>query len=207
MAPKFFIFGKFYTFFLPLKEYGVQTFLVLNHIFQINNELSNPETLYGLSQRIVGIESGICMAKQLQQLHKYLEHLLPASDHQILYDYYQNIDYIYDVSKPIYMCVTSRACDLHGILSTMGKVKWDVNHVSVQHSPYIDTMNRVSSESLLWICMTNPIYVWSMLLSEIFQSVQTFAMRMEEISKIVPVPFECVWNSLAHVTTHLLVEG
>ncbi|XP_037908904.1 syndetin isoform X2 [Hermetia illucens] len=152
----------------------------LNFSSLINNELSNPETLYGLSQRIVGIESGICMAKQLQQLHKYLEHLLPASDHQILYDYYQNIDYIYDVSKPIYMCVTSRACDLHGILSTMGKVKWDVNHVSVQHSPYIDTMNR---------------------------SVQTFAMRMEEISKIVPVPFECVWNSLAHVTTHLLVEG
>lgn len=52
----------------------------------------------------------------------------------------------------------------------MEKVKWDVNHVSVQHSPYIDVMNR---------------------------NIQTFAMRWEERSNFVPVPYEAILNSLA----------
>lgn len=32
-------------------------------------------------------------------------------------------------------------------------------------------------------------------------------MRLEEIAKEVNIPSEQVWNSSAHVATHLLVEG
>lgn len=32
-------------------------------------------------------------------------------------------------------------------------------------------------------------------------------MCLEEIAKEVPVPCKHVWNSMAHVATHLLVEG
>lgn len=39
------------------------------------------------------------------------------------------------------------------------------------------------------------------------QNIQSFAMRLENVSWEVPVPVEEVWHSVAHITTHLLVEG
>lgn len=34
-----------------------------------------------------------------------------------------------------------------------------------------------------------------------------FAMRLEEIEKVLPVPKQPIWDSVAHVITHTLVEG
>jgi len=34
-----------------------------------------------------------------------------------------------------------------------------------------------------------------------------FAMRLEEVSAQLPLPKEPIWDSLAHVLTHMLVEG
>lgn len=39
------------------------------------------------------------------------------------------------------------------------------------------------------------------------QAIQTFAMRLEELSKQTSVPRAFVWDSMAHVLTHTLVEG
>lgn len=41
------------------------------------------------------------------------------------------------------MCVAARVNDLDGILSAMSKIKWDINHVNVEHSTYINNINRV----------------------------------------------------------------
>lgn len=112
-------------------------------LFQKNNELANPDTLYGLSLRIVAVESGHCMLQQFQQLHNYLNHLLPLNERSMLTTYLEYVNFMSDISKPVYTCVTSRIIDLAAILTGMGKVKWDINHVSFQHSNYIDIMNRV----------------------------------------------------------------
>ncbi|KAL5278409.1 CCDC132 family protein [Megaselia abdita] len=152
----------------------------LNYSSLRNNELANPETLFGLSQRVIAIESYTFMMKQFRFLNGYLKHLLPQNQHELLLNYQTHIDYINEISKPIYTCVTSRLIDLPGILSAMSKVKWDINHVSVEHSKYVDTLNR---------------------------SIQMFAMRLEEVVKSVTVPLESLWDSMAHVATHLLVEG
>uniref|UniRef100_A0A1I8MG52 Uncharacterized protein n=1 Tax=Musca domestica TaxID=7370 RepID=A0A1I8MG52_MUSDO len=152
----------------------------LNFSSLINNELANPDTLYGLSQRIVATESGHCMTQQFQILQSYLNHLLPISERPMLTSYFQYIRFMNDLAKPVYTCVTSRVFDLPAILAMMAKVKWDVNHVSFQHNGYIDIMNR---------------------------NIQNFAMRLEEIAKDINIPMEPVWNSVAHVATHLLVEG
>lgn len=40
-----------------------------------------------------------------------------------------------------------------------------------------------------------------------FQGLQTFVMRLEEIEKTVSVPKEPIWDCIAHVITHTLVEG
>ncbi|XP_036319292.1 syndetin [Rhagoletis pomonella] len=152
----------------------------LNFSSLINNELANPDTLYGLSQRIVAVESGHSMTQQFQTLHNYLNHLLPLQERPMLTAYFNYIEFMSDIARPVYTCVTSRVIDLQTALAMMAKVKWDVNHVSFQHNNYIDIMNR---------------------------NIQSFAMRLEEIAKEISVPSEFVWNSMAHVATHLLVEG
>ncbi|KAH8253234.1 hypothetical protein KR032_004363 [Drosophila birchii] len=147
---------------------------------QANNELANPDTLYGLSQRIVAVEAGRSMLQQFHILQHYLNHLLPLAERPALSSYLEYSEYMADLAKPVYTCVTSRVIDLSAILAQMAKVKWDVNHVIHQHSSYSDVLNR---------------------------NIQSFAMCLEEIAKEVPVPSKPVWNSMAHVATHLLVEG
>ncbi|XP_030378131.1 syndetin isoform X2 [Scaptodrosophila lebanonensis] len=152
----------------------------LNFSSLANNELANPDTLYGLQQRIVAVEAGQSMLQQFQTLKHYLNHLLPTNERPMLASYLEYEDFMADVAKPVYICVTSHIIDLSAVLAQMAKVKWDVNHVIHQHSSYSDVMNR---------------------------NIQNFAMRLEEIAKEVPIPNTHVWNSMAHVATHLLVEG
>lgn len=114
---------------------------------QINNELANPDTLYGLPQRIVAIEAGRSMFQQFNVLQHYLNHLLPAADRPTLISYLEYSEFIADLAKPVYTCVASRVIDLSAILAQMAKVKWDVNHVTHQHSSYSDVLNRVSAHA------------------------------------------------------------
>ncbi|XP_068145316.1 syndetin [Drosophila tropicalis] len=151
----------------------------LNFSSLANNELANPDTLYGLPQRIVAVEAGRSMLQQFHILQHYLNHLLLSGERSLLTNYLEYNEFMLDLAKPVYTCVTSRVIDLSAILAQMAKVKWDVNHVIHQHSSYSDVLNR---------------------------NIQSFAMCLEEITKEVPIPKQ-VWNSMAHVATHLLVEG
>lgn len=115
-------------------------------------ELCNTESSYGFVQRIVGVESSISLVQQFNQLRSYMEHLLPSNDRVALRDFLDiTTEYITDLRKPIFMCVTARAIDLQNVLTSMAKVKWDVNHVNVEHSSYVDNLNRVSENSVFII--------------------------------------------------------
>lgn len=114
-------------------------------------ELCNTESSYGLVQRIVGVESCISLVQQFNQLRSYMEHLLPPNDRLALRDFLDTTtEYINDLRKPVFMCVTARAIDLQNVLTSMAKVKWDVNHVNVEHSSYVDNLNRVSFEPYVY---------------------------------------------------------
>lgn len=149
----------------------------------VEQDLSDPEVLYGLAKRCVAVESCVCLLAQFGQLRGYLEHLMSAAEceRQTLDEYFQNAEkYTLDLRKPVYMCSMARVVDLQAILISMSKVKWDINQISSVHSSYVDTIHR---------------------------SVQTFAMRLEEISTLAPLPKDALWDALAHVLTHTLVEG
>lgn len=95
--------------------------------------------------RIVGVESAITLVQQFTQIQDYLNHLLLPNDHQFLATFLkETMTDLLDLRKPIYMCVAARVNDLDGILSLMSKVKWDINHVNVEHSTYVNNINRVS---------------------------------------------------------------
>ncbi|XP_055684876.1 syndetin [Lutzomyia longipalpis] len=146
----------------------------------IANELQDGDEMYGLAKRIVGIESACCLVEQFEQLQNYMLHLLPPNERKPLEEYFSNSAYVSDLRKPVYMCTTARLADMQSILLAMAKIKWDVNDVTVHHSAYIDSITR---------------------------AIQTFAMRLEELSKQTIVPKAFVWDSMAHVLTHTLVEG
>uniref|UniRef100_A0A6B2ECI9 Coiled-coil domain-containing protein 132 n=1 Tax=Phlebotomus kandelakii TaxID=1109342 RepID=A0A6B2ECI9_9DIPT len=146
----------------------------------IGTDLQDGDEMFGLAKRIVGVESACCLAEQFEQLQSYMLHLLPVNERKPLEEYFSNSTYVSDLRKPVYMCSTAKLADMQSILVGMAKVKWDINHVTVQHSPYIDSINR---------------------------AIQTFAMRLEELSKQTIVPKGYVWDSMAHVLTHTLVEG
>lgn len=149
----------------------------------IEHDLDDPEQLHGLIKRIIGVESCIYVLKQFEQLRGYLEHLLSLANcqQQLLNDYFLNAErYASDLRKPVYMCSMARVVDLQMLLIAMSKVKWDINQISTIHSSYIDSIHR---------------------------AVQTFAMRLEETGNSVHLPKDILWDSLAHILTHTLVEG
>lgn len=117
-------------------------------IFQIRSDLCDPDTAYGLLSRIVGIESGISLVRQFSQIREYLEHLLLASNsgNRLSAFFVETSSYLLQLRKPIYMCVAARIIDLDSVLSSMAKVKWDINHVNVEHSAYVNNINRVSND-------------------------------------------------------------
>ncbi|XP_055551222.1 syndetin [Wyeomyia smithii] len=151
----------------------------------IASDLSDPDAMFGLQKRIVAAESCLGLIGQFRLLEDYLGGVLQGTDataHERFRQYVTDIvQAAPDVRKPIFMCVTARVIDLQVVLQAMTKVKWDINHVNVQHSSYIDIMNR---------------------------GVQHFAMRLEDLSaQQMAVPKEALWDCFAHVLTHLLVEG
>ncbi|XP_053688173.1 syndetin [Sabethes cyaneus] len=148
-------------------------------------DLSDPDAMFGLQKRIVAAESCLGLVGQFRLLEEYLGGLLqvtdPAAYGQLRQYLTEMVQAVPDIRKPIFMCVTARVVDLQLVLQAMSKVKWDINHVNVQHSSYVDTMNR---------------------------GVQHFAMRMEDLSaQQMSLPKEALWDCFAHVLTHLLVEG
>lgn len=107
--------------------------------------LSNVETLYGLTERAVAVESLIFLGQQYESFKHYLESLLGnCPERTYLHQFYvQTIVSAADLRKPVYMTVASRAIDAAGILNSMNRVNWEVRDVMSQHSHYVDTLLQV----------------------------------------------------------------
>lgn len=145
---------------------------------------NRPELLHGLSERVAAVESLIFLARQYEFLQGYLEYLLPPNNKIILQQFFQQtITASTDLRRPIYMCVAARAFDLRQNLIAMSKINWEVKDVMSQHNSYIDVFLR---------------------------EVQIFRIRLEEISSGIPITgevFQLLWESIAHIITHTLVQG
>lgn len=166
--------------------------------------------MYGLQQRAVAVESACSLVAQFAQLRGYLGHVLPVAYRQPLHDYVlQTGAYIGDLRTPVFMCVTARAVDLPGVLAAIGRLRWDIQHVNVEHSGYVETVNRA-------------VQLFAMRLSEFGSgdgvdrtdgNAASSSRSSSSSSSLQPpppaggIPVAAVWESLAHVLTHTLVEG
>lgn len=131
-----------------LKDSQIFTAKVLCPALNNMVEINSPENLYGLTARIVAVESLIFLAKQFDYLESYLESLVPNENTHIINHFYkQTISVAADLRKPVYMAVASQSFDLRQSLISMSKVNWEVKDVMSQHNKYIDMLLRVSSKS------------------------------------------------------------
>ncbi|XP_015437348.1 PREDICTED: syndetin [Dufourea novaeangliae] len=147
--------------------------------------LTQPEQLHGLTERIVAVESLIFLGRQYEGLKPYLEHLIASSPQRgFLHQFYmQTIASTIDLRKPVYMAVASQALDVANILNLMNKVNWEVTDVMSQHSGYIDALLQ-------------EIYI----LNERLQNIGTSLPLSNDVCN-------AVWENVAHLITHTMVEG
>ncbi|VVD03931.1 unnamed protein product, partial [Leptidea sinapis] len=147
-------------------------------------DMVNEENLHGLSERVVGVESVIFLAKQFEILQPYLESIVAQHQKMILEHYRDHtLAVVRDLRMPVYMCSASKAVDARTALTAMSQVKWDVKAVAVEHSPYVDMITR---------------------------KIQVFALRLENISARVTLNLDIInsiWSMVSKFVVHLLVEG
>ncbi|XP_074039810.1 vacuolar protein sorting 50 isoform X1 [Leptinotarsa decemlineata] len=147
-------------------------------------DLGKPETLHGLAERIVAVESLIFLSKQYEFLQDYLEHLVPQTNKIMLQQFFsQNITCAADMRYPVYMAVVAKAFDLRQILILMSKINWEVRDVRSMHNSYIDV---------------------------ILKEVQNFTQYLEKVSGRVPISpevYKNLWENIAHIVTHTFVQG
>lgn len=120
----------------------------------IEPDLKDSEQFFALAKRVNAVESCNSVISQFAFLHGYLNHLIEATrgtcenvdvEHESLKSYIENTQKcVTDMRKPIFTCVTARAIDIQATIVAINKVKFDISHVMVQHSNYVDVINRVS---------------------------------------------------------------
>lgn len=148
-------------------------------------KLTQPEDLYGLSERIVAVESLIFLGQQYENLKPYLEYLTGSSPQRgFLHHFYAHtVVCTTDLRKPVYMAVVSQVFDIANILNLMNKVNWEVTDVMSQHSNYIDVL---------------------------LEEMNILNERLNNIASLIPLSEEVhasIWENVAHLITHTLVEG
>ncbi|XP_066997108.2 syndetin [Anabrus simplex] len=150
-------------------------------------DLTQQETLYGLAERVVGVESLVFLAKQFELLHSYMEQLAASTSQgsspflQQLYA--QMVDVAVELRQPVYACVSSRAVDLSNILNHMKRVDWEVKNVMSQHSQYVDILLR---------------------------ELQIFAMRLDGVVSRIPIPrevYNILWEHVIQEICNAFIEG
>ncbi|XP_046386382.1 syndetin isoform X2 [Ischnura elegans] len=136
-------------------------------------DLSKPENLYGLAERIAAAESVSFLSSQFLLLQPYLESLLLSpprqtqrgaqsyhhatpshtARHFLTQFYSQTVNVADELRRPIYLCVSKGAVNLRQLLTQMAQVNWEVPDVMSQHSSYIDILLRLCK---LW----SPLFQW-----------------------------------------------
>lgn len=157
---------------------------VLKPKFSMIVDMSSPEKLFGLPERVVAAESLVFLAEQFEYLQQYIDLLIPATKKTFLQQYYiQTVNAATELRRPIYISVATNSIDCEQILNHMNSVKWDIKDIMSQHSTYVDNLLRM---------------------------MQVFSMRLAEVGKIVPIPTEAyniLWEHCIRLTNWTFVEG
>ena len=113
----------------------------------------------------------------------------------------QTVDALAEVRNSIYLSVAEKAISSESILQKMSKVSWDVKEVQSQHNQYVDVLLRVR-----W----TPLSLFRSRNRSIFQELQVFGMRLQEMDRQVMFSNESkdiLWAMCSFASGLIFVEG
>ncbi|XP_062523224.1 syndetin-like [Corticium candelabrum] len=147
-------------------------------------DLSNANTLFGLSEREVAVESLVFLAQQFEFLQPHLESLIPSAKRAFLAQFSsQTVSRAFELRQPVYRGVADRAINIDKILHMMSQVKWDIKEIMSQHSPYVDVT---------------------------VQEMTLFKERLQAAERRVPIPqtaTDMMWRHCIRLVNRMFVEG
>ena len=132
-----------------------------------------PESLFGLAEKYVAVESLVYLTNQITELRPFILEFLPK-DKRVIFEEYesqvsfarpfcffssqplnflfaQTLSAIKDVRRPVYLPTAKRSINSEVILQLMSKVSWDLKEVKSQHSQYVEILLRVSCQNVPFI--------------------------------------------------------
>ncbi|CAG2107981.1 unnamed protein product [Medioppia subpectinata] len=151
-------------------------------------DMSSAQTLYGLAERVVAIESLVALSNQFHYLRSYIEELIPQEKKHILQQYFnQVVSIANDLRKPVYMWVTVRCVQYENIVSMMATTQWNIREILSMHNSYVDLLLR-------------ELQIFSMRLNEVFVK----QLMGIEIPKEV---YQCLWEHVLRLSNRTFIEG
>ncbi|EEB14977.1 conserved hypothetical protein [Pediculus humanus corporis] len=162
-------------------NFDIRTKMVPSRISEMV-DLSNKDNLFGLTERIVAVESLAFLGSQFDYIQPYLMHLVPDEKKHLLQHFYlQTVASVSGVRRPSYMCVSGRIIDMNQILKEMSRVNFEVKEVMSQHSSYVD---------------------------KIVNDLEIFSKKLDSLDINVPVEaYNVLWENVVHIVNNALVEG
>jgi len=145
-------------------------------------QLEGGDSLHGLPARVVGVESAVFLATQLNTLRPHLASLLDNTQAVDMF-YTNTVSAAVDLRTPIYLAAVYHSLNIDPLLMQMSKVSWDLRDVVSQHSPYVD---------------------------QLLHQLQVFSSRMVKLGLVVPIPThlqQVLWEEATRVASNMFVDG
>ncbi|OXU23490.1 hypothetical protein TSAR_007385, partial [Trichomalopsis sarcophagae] len=147
--------------------------------------LDDSKNVFGLTERIVAVESLIFLGHQYESFQLYLNSIIIDDEEKIDLNqsYFQSVPLTTALRKPVYMAAILRAFDVPHIIFSITKEDWELKDIMSQHNSYINFLIediRIIKEKISVIECNVPL--------------------TKEVS-------ESIWESTSDILTYLLVEG
>ncbi|XP_031783967.1 syndetin isoform X3 [Nasonia vitripennis] len=147
--------------------------------------LDDSKNVFGLTERIVAVESLIFLGHQYESFQLYLNSIIIDDQEKIDLNqsYFQSVPLTTALRKPVYMAAILRAFDVPHIIFSITKEDWELKDIMSQQNSYINFLIediRIIKEKISVIECNVPL--------------------TKEVS-------ESIWESTSDILTYLLVEG
>lgn len=124
---------------------SVNTKKIYSPNFDGTIDLNNENKLFGLSVRIVAVESLIFLKKQYEFFESYLQSITFTDEEKNSLNLFYNntVSLSVKLRKPIYTASIFKFFDKLDILNLINQVDWEIKDVISQHNNYIDILIQV----------------------------------------------------------------
>ena len=130
--------------------------------------LDDKSSLFSLAERIIGIESAIFIAKQMDLLRPFLENLLPFTENPKLESFYKTLPTAMDLLEATVGCVVTKVLSYQSILKQILSTEWNLCEIPTNHSAYVDFILEEFGE---FKCKLSKLYPYVHICEELHQTI------------------------------------